>query len=93
MTSNPTHQQGTERMRTAQDGGQSDSESKETDSGAFPRDVMRDVTQEGLLLWRSGQCLEEGTGWLWELLANLGFFLFFHVFCFWFSKIEFHSIA
>jgi hypothetical protein len=46
MTSNPTHQQGTERMRTAQDGGQSDSESKETDSGAFPRDVMRDVTQE-----------------------------------------------
>lgn len=80
-------------MRTVQDGGQSDSESKQTDSGASPWDVMSDVTQEDLLLRRSEQCLEESTGWLWGLLANLGFFLFFRVFCFWFSKIEFHSIV
>lgn len=36
-------------MRTAQDGGQSNSENKETASGASPWDVMSDVTQEDLL--------------------------------------------
>lgn len=50
MTSNPTHQQGVEWMRTAQDRGQSHCESKETDSGASSWDVMSDRIQEDLLL-------------------------------------------